>query len=71
MTHTIAISQAALYEIADELIRAGCEDAVVLEDDHSISLNMNGLVLIRKAENVLNFPIAADPEKSELLRGLE
>ena len=71
MTHTLVISEKAFNEIADDLMRAGHEEAIILGNDHEISLNMHGLVLIRKAPNVVNFPVVPELEKSELLKGLE
>ena len=71
MTQTLTVSDATFNALADELMRAGREEAIIMEKDRSVSLNMHGLVLIRKAPNVVNFPVAGDPEKTELLKGLE
>ena len=87
MTQTITVSAAVFNELAEELMRAGREETIIMEKDRSVSLNMHGLVLIRKAPNVVELrpgqivpipvnlpegPDAPQPnDKSELLKGLE
>jgi hypothetical protein len=53
MTRTITLSDAAFNEIADEMIKTGHEDAIILGLDHSVTLDMHGLCLLRKASNVI------------------
>ena len=58
MTRTIIeLSDICFNAIADELIRTGREEAVILEKDRSVSLDMHGICLLRKApSNVVDFP---------------
>jgi hypothetical protein len=49
----LTLSDAAFNEIADELIKAGYEDAIILGLDHSVTLDMHGLCLLRKASSVV------------------
>jgi hypothetical protein len=79
MTRTIIeLSESGFNEIADELIRTGREEAVILEKDRSVSLNMHGICILRKASNVVDFPqirVADDDElldfSPEILKGFE
>ena len=52
----IELRDEAFNEIADEMIRTGHEDEVIFEADRSVTLNMHGIVIIRKASNVVEFP---------------
>ena len=57
MTRTIIeLSESGFNEIADELIRTGREEAVILEKDRSVSLDMHGICILRKAANVVDLP---------------
>lgn len=49
MTYALMeISEAAFNEIAEKLMKAGYEHAVILRDDHVIHLNMHGIGLGRE-----------------------
>ena len=54
MTTIVELSDQCFNAIADELIKSGCEEAVILEKDRSVSLNMHGICILRK--NVVDFP---------------
>lgn len=53
---TIELHDDAFGEIAEEMIRTGREDEIIFEADRSVTLNMHGIVIIRKAPNVIQFP---------------
>ena len=50
---TITIGENAFNEIADALMQAGMTEAIIFEEDRSVSLDMHGICLIRKAPNVV------------------
>ena len=50
---TVEISEGAFNEIADEMVKAGHLEAVILEADRSVSLDMHGICIVRKSPNVV------------------
>lgn len=69
----IHLSAAAFHEIADELVKAGCLEAVILESDHSITLDMHGICFLRKVEDVVGFTEDVDimTFNPDILQGFE
>lgn len=61
MTRTvIELHDNAFNAIADELIKSGCEEAVILEADRTVRLDMHGICFLRKEENVVAFPLVPE-----------
>lgn len=67
----IRLSAAAFNAIADELIKSGCEEAVILEADRTVRLDMHGICLLRKVEDLIDLPQCRAADAVEFLKGFE
>lgn len=68
----ITLSETTFNEIAEELIRTGREDEIIFEADRSVTLNMHGISIIRKAPNVVQFPSRTEGDQlADIRKGFE